>query len=406
MEIKLQQKLKTKLILSPRHQIFLTLITLPVNELVEYVKNEAEENPFLEIDYDVEKTEFINYEIKIEETPREHILRQFHLSTSDERIIEIGDFIIENLEDDGYLKMSIEEIQSYTGGKKEEIEKAIEILHSLEPPGIGARDLRECLLLQVERIYGRKDLLYKIVEKCWELLTHRKYREIGKKLRVSSSVIREKMEEIKKLNPHPLSSNLPRYSVIPEGKVVKGKDKLEVQIEEKIFPFLKINSLYQKYIKNPALTEKEKKFLEMKLKKARMLLEMVEKRQKTLKNIFQEIVNHQKDYFEGGNLVPLKEKEIAEKVGVSISTVSRAINRKYLLTPRGIVKIKDLFSGGIGNMSRKFIVEKIKEILKNEKKPLSDREIAEKLKEYGIDISTRTVNKYRNKEGILNSYLR
>ncbi|HDD64486.1 MAG TPA: LacI family DNA-binding transcriptional regulator, partial [Firmicutes bacterium] len=140
--------------------------------------------------------------------------------------------------------------------------------------------------------------------------------------------------------------------------------------------------------------------------KARMLLKMVEKRQKTLKNIFQEIVNHQKNYFEGGNLVPLKEKEVAEKVGVSISTVSRAINRKYLLTPRGIVKVKDLFTGGIGNISRKFIVEKMKEILKSEKKPLSDREIAEKLKEYGIDISTRTVNKYRNREGILNSYLR
>jgi RNA polymerase sigma-54 factor len=168
-----------------------------------------------------------------------------------------------------------------------------------------------------------------------------------------------------------------------------------------------LNSLYEKYYSSPLLSEKEKRFLTKKIERAKIVIKLVEERRKFLQKVFQEIIDYQKEFFHNGNLYPLREKDIAEKMNVSISTISRVINGKYLITPKGLLKIKDLFVREFKySMSRNFIIEKIKEIIKNESTPLSDREIAYKLGYFGIKISPRTVNKYRNKMGIPNSYLR
>lgn len=399
--VKLEVNLKPKIL--PKQILFFNFISFSTYSLIEYIKKEAEENPFFTFNYNENLFEEIPYETSVQEK----LIEQLHLLNISKKFVEIGEYIINNLEDNGYFKMNINEIANILSVNFEDVEKALKFVQSLEPAGVGARDLKECFLIQLRR-YFNDNFLIEMIEKHWDLITKRKFKIIAEKMKVEEKFIESCIEKLKKLNPNPLRENNKfKKKIIPEGKIEKTKNGFKVYIEEKISAFIKIESDYDKYIQNPLISKKEKDFIKNKIRKINLIMEMLEKRKIFLEDIFNEIVNYQKEYFENGILLPLKEKDIAIRKNVSISTISRAVNGKYLISPIGIINVKSLFASEFKNsISKMFIQDKIREIIKNEKRSLSDREIVEKLGYFGIKISRRTVNKYRNQTGILNSYLR
>ncbi len=398
LEIKNMPKLKLEQL------FFKDFISFPYYSLIEFLKREAENNPFLDFEFDENKI----LEIAQPVSPLEKIKEQlcFIKIPMPQKTKNICEFIIENLEDNGYFKMDIKEVSKILNVENKDVELALKIVQSLEPAGIGARDLKECFLIQAKKY--EDDMLFRFIDSCWELILKRKFNDIKKKMKLDEKGIKNLIEKLKKLNPKPLNLNeKTNRKIIPEGKVVKEGNTFKVYVDDKISYFLKLNSLYEKYFSSPLLSEKEKRFLTKKIERAKKVIKFVEERKKFLERVFQEIIDYQKEFFNNGNLYPLREKDIAEKMNVSISTISRAINGKYLITSKGLVRIKDLFVKEFKHsISRNFIIAKIKEIIKNENTPLSDKEIAKKLGYFGIKISVRTVNKYRNEIGIPNSYLR
>ncbi|MGC8976173.1 MAG: RNA polymerase factor sigma-54 [Candidatus Ratteibacteria bacterium] len=399
-EIKIE--IKPNLFVVPK-LLFSEFINFSTYSLIEFIKKEAEENPFIEFEFEEDKLGITAEKSDI----LDDLIYQLHMLELPEKIMKIGEFIIMNLEEDGYFKMDLKEVAEILNVDYKEVLEALEKVQSLEPVGIGSRSLKECLLIQAKRIL-KDDLLIRIIEKHWDLLLKRKFKEIGEKVGIKEEKIKTIIDKLKKLNPYPLNfKNQFLKKIVPEGKIIKEGKDFKVYLEDKILPFLKIDMMYKKYLNSPLISLKEKKFLEKKIERARLIMNLVEKRRKFLQDVFQEIIDHQKDFFIKGNLYPLKEEDIAKKMGVSVSTISRAINGKYLISPKGLLKIKDLFVPQFKySISKQFVLEKIKEIIKNEKKPISDKQIAIKLGYFGIKISRRTVNKYRNQIKILNSYLR
>jgi len=342
MEIKVEQKFKIKPKLSLKQRFFLSSLTLPSSSLFAFVKEYAEKNPFLE--FSLPEEDFFNEVIGEKKTVSDDLIQQLHINVDSKELIKIGEFIIQNLNEKGYLEISTDEIATILEVDEEKVRQALEKVQSLNPAGIGARDLRECLFLQVKRNYSGDEILKKIMQDCWDLLVKRKIKGIAEKLKIPENEVEKKIEKLKKLNPHPAGEEKIVRKIIPDGEVLKTEDGYRVKLEEKIMPYLKINDMYERMINNPVISLKERKYIENQIKRARFLIEILEKRKKLLTDIFQEIVNSQKDFFNGERLMPLTEKDISEKFNVSISTVSRAVKRKYLKTPKGIIKVKDLFS--------------------------------------------------------------
>lgn len=398
-----QTNLNLKLTLN--FNLFLKFIKFSSFDLIRYIKEESQKNPFLSFNWEEGEIEKISYPISI----HEKILQQLNLLDISEKKRKICEFIISNLEGNGYFKMKTETVSKILQVDNEEVEEALKIVQSFEPAGIGARNLQECFLIQIERYYKDDFILKKMVREGWGLLINRNIEKLAKNLKINVEDIKSKIKKLKKLVPNPLiTESKPIKFIIPEGEIIKDGDCLKVCLKDYITKFLKIEFDYEKSLKSSLITIKEKKFLEEKIKRVKLIVELLEKRKKFLEKIFTEIVNFQKEYFKTGILLPLKEKDIAQKNNISISTVSRAVNNKYLISPKGIIKVRNLFTYEFKktSISKDFIQKKIIEIIKSEKKPLSDKKIAEKLGYFGIKISARTVNKYRTNLGILNSYLR
>ena len=396
---------KLELKLLPSQILFSEILNFPTYSLIEFLKKESEENPFLHFDYDEDK---IN-QIDEETTLKEKLIEELHLLNIPKNLLEISEFIIMNLEDNGYFKMELKEISKILNVSEKDIEKSLKIVQSLEPTGIGARNLQECLLLQVKKFFKDDKNLITIVQNYWDLLVKKKYKKIAQKLRISVESVKDIIEKIRKLSPFPaVNFKKPNIRIIiPEGRILEEGGMLKVVVEDKISPFIKIEADYEKFLSSPFISLKEKKFLLKKIKRVKMIIKMIEKRRNFLEELFNKIVNYQKEFFKNGNLLPLKLKDIAEMMNVNISTISRAINGKYLIYSKGLLKVRDLFIPEFKySLSKTFIMENIKKIIENEDKPLSDKKIAEKLGYFGIKISPRTVNKYRNQMKILNSYLR
>ncbi len=408
MQIKVETKLQHRLLLAPRQQLFLSLVNMPFFEVVDFVKKQAESNPFLEFEK-LKETGFVASDVPDDNAYFDQLVHNLRLSTDSKEMLKIGEYIIENLDEDGYLRKPLSEIVRVLGTGERKVEDALKIVQSLEPAGLGARDLQESLLLQIERYLDKDSILYLIVRDYWQAVVKREHKKISGGLHIDVSDVRKEIENLKKFTSAPLRGlfkKTARY-IMPEGRVVKKRGHFRVYLDEKMYPLLKINALYEKEAENPLISARERRFLRKKLEQARTLLRILSERHRFLTDVFQEIVEYQKKYLEGGSLLPLREKDIAERRGVSISTISRAVNRKYLETPAGFMKMRSFFSGSVGDsISKHFIIDRIKDILWKEGKPLSDRQIVKKLTKDGIKISVRTVNKYRHQQGILNSYLR
>jgi len=450
LEVKLQPKLTYKLRLTPQIKLALNLLQLPLAQLKEYIKEEIEKNPLLELSEDttpskgkldeilknIENRENKEYEsdilyteededkkqyreslITTSPTLQEHLSRQLHLFSGSEDERKIGELIIGNINGNGYLDSSIDEIAESNRTTKSQVEKVLALIQTFDPIGVGARDLRECLWLQLKTKREENSLAGLIVDKYLPFLEKKRYEYIAKKLKRSVEEIKDAIKEIAKLEPKPgcsISQELTRR-LIPDAVLKKNKDGYEVIPNDWELPRFNLNAKYKEMLKKNDTPTEVKEYLQERLKAGRSLIDAVNKRKETIQKIIEEIVYAQKDFLDNGatHFKPLTLSQIADRIGRHKSTVSRAISNKYVHTPYGIFELRDFINSGVKQengelFSSKTIKTKIKDLIESEKrkKSLSDLGISNCLKQEGIFVSRRTIAKYRHQLKILPSKLR
>src|ERR1051326_478212 len=366
---------------------------------------------------DEEKRQFMFDSLVAGTSLQEMLLEQVRESALTENLRPVAEMLIGNVDDYGYLKVSVEELAASTGFAAEKIQEVLKVIQTFDPPGVGARDLRECLLLQMDRS-GLKDTLeYRIVHDFMEALGKRRIPEIARGTNHDVDDVQEALERIALLEPRPgrafLADN-DQY-ILPEVFVHRADGDFVVTTNNEHIPHLRISNTYKDLMAQGENSPEVRNYIREKIRAGKFLIKSLHQRQQTILNIAREIVNRQREFMEKGVafLKPLTMVQIAEVVGVHETTVSRAVSGKYMQTPRGIFEMKYFFTAGIqtasgDGMSNTSVKDMIDEIFKNENpaKPLSDQEVVRMLKEKGIEIARRTVAKYRTELNILPSNLR
>jgi RNA polymerase sigma-54 factor len=351
---------------------------------------------------------------------QKHLENQFSVLELSPREVEVGDYLIYNVDDNGFLRFAL--VDDFLKASAidppiqvAESEAVLKKIQSLDPAGVGARDLRECLLLQLEREADGYPLEKQIVRDHLDDVVANRLPKIAKATGVSLEEVDEAIKNIKAIcNPKPgrIYSSAQVQYVIPDVKVEEVDGKWEVVLEDTYIPRIHISRHYQEMLRAQKDDPKIRAYIKKKIESAKWLIESIEQRQNTLFKIAREIVDYQTPFLEHGidALRPLKMQFIADRVGVHVSTVSRAIADKYMQTPRGVFALKYFFTGGTtrADGEEKSIIavkQKVRDIVAKEDKthPLSDEEIAAKLKEDGLDIARRTVTKYRKQLAIPSS---
>src|SRR5271170_1571091 len=329
----------------------------------------------------------------------------------------IAELIIGNIDDYGYLKATVEEIAVLTNLPAEKISEVLKAIQSFDPPGDGALDLRECLMLQLER-GGKTDTLeYRIVRDFMDALGKRRIPEIARGTGCDIEEVQTALGRIGRLEPRPGRSFLPNADqyVLPEVFVQKTGDDFVVTTNDEHIPHLRISNIYKDLMSQGENSAEVKNYIREKIRAGKFLIKSLHQRQQTILNIAKEIVKRQREFFEKGvaHLKPMTMAQVAEVVGVHETTVSRAVSSKYMQTPQGVFEMKFFFTAGLqtttGNgVSNTSVKDMIAEIFKTEDsaKPLSDQEVVKMLGEKGITIARRTVAKYRDELNILPSNLR
>lgn len=407
---------KQKLNLTPYMRLSIEVLKLSEKELNDYISEEILLNPFLRKKKLKNKTIEKNYDVyekvyENEKTLEEYLQSQIDflkISKYEKKILE---FLIGNINKNGYLDITLQVITDEFSIDNLAAKKMISLLQTLEPCGIGAFDLKECLLIQLEKKSMKKSLAYKIIKYSLEDLASNKVKEIAKKLRVSIEEIKDSKKEILELNPTPASD----FNFISKGNYITPDIIIKkIDGENKAFLNTKFNNIlevnpYFLEIDKSVCSEEEIKFIEEKIENANNILKSIEKRNNTILCIADEILKIQADFFKFGKLQikKMSQKIIADKLKINISTVSRAISGKFLECSFGIFEVKYFFQSGVvssdnSSHSSEKIKMIIKDIIKNEnkKKPLSDEKITNKLNLNGIEISRRCVAKYRLEMGI------
>ncbi|MGC8830036.1 MAG: RNA polymerase factor sigma-54 [Verrucomicrobiia bacterium] len=364
-----------------------------------------------------EKRQFMFDSLKSQTSLTEFLLEQVRLSDLPKEKYPIAEMIIGNIDENGYLKATVEELSFSTNLPVQEIEEVLKVIQTFHPPGVGARNLKECLLIQLEQA-GKKDSLeYKIVKDHLEDLAKHRFPEIAKKLNVEIDDVQEAAERISHLEPKPgrdFTSDTDIY-IVPEVFVQKVGDEYVVTLNNEYVPHLKISNAYKDIMADPNTPPQDKEYIKAKINAGKNFIKAIHHRQQTILNIAREIVNRQREFMEKGvaYLKPMTMSEIAKAVGVHETTVSRTVSGKYMKTPQGVYEMKYFFSSGIQtsdgkNVSNKTIKEMIAELFKTEDptKPYSDQDIVRILAQKGIVIARRTVAKYRTELKILPSNLR
>jgi RNA polymerase sigma-54 factor len=367
-------------------------------------------------------------------------LKYRHLSSSIRLLVE---YLINCLDDDGYLRNEqqevgqeykqtlaeerpdFEEIQSIISGEKLEsmashdVREALHVLRKLDPPGIGARNLQECLLIQVSRGAACSPLALKILQEHFELLEKLKISAIAKKVGATPEQVQKALREVGALEPKPgrLLTQTLASPIIPDLIVELIDGEIELMHNDKYLPSLKISRNYSNLLKKGSrASTDEKKFVRDRLNSATWLIRAIEQRKSTMLRVMHAIIGSQPDFFKSGptHLRPLILQDIAEKIEMHISTISRVINGKYVQTPNGIFELKYFFSSGVSqsgggeDVSSIAVKDEIHKLIESEdpKKPFSDQKISDVLKVRGLDVARRTVAKYRDQLEILPARLR
>ena len=340
-------------------------------------------------------------------TLAEHLLEQLsYLKLSEEDHL-IGEYVIGNISPRGYLVCAPEEMAAELELSVEKIEKIIKLIQSFDPPGVGAHDLRESLLIQLIERGLNDSIAYRVVDRYINVLDKKSALQISRSMGVSLDKVQQAMDVIKTLSPTPAHGRFESGAapIVPDLIIDRIGDDYVVYHNDKNFPRLRINPGYRQLLRKGNKTGKDtKKYVREKLEQARWLLNSINQRRTTMIRVMESIVDVQREFFEKGPafLKPLIMEDIAQKVEMNVATISRVSNGKYVQTPQGVYEIKYFFNSGIvntdgGELSKRHVKTRIEEIIKNEnpEKPLSDQEIFQRLKDEGIKLARRTVTKYR-----------
>ncbi|PYI88579.1 MAG: RNA polymerase sigma-54 factor [Verrucomicrobia bacterium] len=366
---------------------------------------------------DEEKRQFMFDSLTTKTSLQEDLLEQGRESDLPKEEWPIAEAIIGNLDDHGYLKVTVEEVAGSTQVPAEKVLEILKIIQSFQPPGVGARDLRECLMLQLERADKQNTLEYSIIRDHMDALGRRRLPEIARGLDRPIEEIQEAVERIGRLEPRPGRAFLPDNDIyiLPEVFVARSGDDFVITTNDEQIPHLRISNTYKDLMAQPESSTEVREYIRDKIRAGKFLIKSLHQRQQTILNIAKEIVKRQRDFMEKGvaHLKPLTMAQVAEVVGVHETTVSRGVSAKYMETPQGIFEMKYFFTSGFQNtqgegMSNTSVKDMIGDIFKKEDpaKPLSDQEVVKMLVEKGINIARRTVAKYRAELNILPSNLR
>ena len=474
-------QLKQELKINPRLYQAMDLLYMPLLDLQQHLKQELLNNPFLEMVEDEEEEETdespaeetpaeaekkdkeeIDWEEILldgfdtagrreEHEEREyyepvtvsardlgdHLRDQVSLLELSPRQSMLADEFIGNVQDDGYLACPLEEILT---GVNDVIQKAAEeserdmddvplytmseaeemlgVIQSLDPPGVGARDLRECLMLQLREAGLEQSVPFRLVRDCYDELINHRWSEISKRFGISPSDVQRAADEIAKLDPKPglIYSERSDNYIIPDLIVDKIDGKYHIFLNDVNFPRLKLSRTYQEIARDKKKFDGEnKEFISNKLNSANWMIQAIEQRRQTMLKVMNYIVERQRDFFEKGVqfLKPLTLREVAEVINMHESTVSRVTNEKFVQTPRGVLPLKFFFSSGLSttggeDVSARGIKAQIQKLVadENPKHPLTDQAIVNILKETGVQIARRTVAKYRDQLGVLSARMR
>jgi len=479
LELKQNLKLAQQLIMTPQLQQAIKLLQLSRLELQEMINQELEQNPLLEEQQDDNtleleppaeldtvvtlegelgkplertceitgegdgRTDFdwdnyledygplgVSYERHDEEgTPWEnmvsksptlydHLMWQLRLSPLNEREMRIGEQIIGNLDPNGYLAATIEEIAEQEAVEPREVEAVLSVVQDFDPPGIAARDLKECLLIQARQLGVCDTVMERIITNHLKDLELKNYKAIAAKLKISVEEVMKVVGIISGMDPKPGSrlGEERAQTIIPDVYVVKSGDDYKVVLNDDGLPRLRISNFYRELMAGMgggASADTGRKYVKEKVQSATWLIKSIEQRQKTILKVAQSIVGFQKEFLDKGvrHLKPLVLRDVAADVEMHESTVSRVVTNKYIQTPRGVFELKYFFGSGLSStmggeaVASKSVKEDIRRLISEEDPahPLSDSEIAKRLKASGIDIARRTVAKYREMMNILPS---
>ena len=367
----------------------------------------------------------------------DHLRDQIALLDLDPRQMLLAEEFIGNINEDGYLACPVEDIRNsindvvvkaaeaterdvdevpvYT---EDEVLRMLEIVQGLDPAGVGARDLRECLMLQLRDAGLEQSVPYRLVRDCFDELINHRWSEISKRFGISPGDVQKAADEIAKLDPKPglVYSDASDNYIIPDLVVEKIDGKYHVFLNDANLPRLKLSRAYQEIARDKKKFEGEnKEFISNKLNSANWMIQAIEQRRQTMLKVMNYIVERQRDFFEKGvqYLKPLTLREVAEVISMHESTVSRVTNEKFVQTPRGVLPLKFFFSSGLSttggeDVSARGIKDQIQKLVENEdpKHPLTDQAIVNILKESGVQIARRTVAKYRDQLGVLSARMR
>jgi len=453
-EQKLNIENKQKLAISPYLYNLTEILQMPLIELEQKVYEELVENPMLELeestienatelfneseypqieeilkyfenatdagiyynDYNEKKSNLVQEVLSYIWTLKEYLLWQLKINTSSDEDFKIGQTIISYINSKGYLEVSTEEIANQLEVSVEKVENVLKIIQTFEPYGVGARNLQESLIIQLNFLPTENKYAKIIIQSYFEDFKKHNYEKIAKKLNVDIKIIKEAVEIIKNLNPFPTAEYDEEevIYVLPDIIIENINNNYIIKVNDDFIPKLKINSKYLAMLKSEKINPKIKKYLYEKYLRAISFLKSFEQRRTTTYKIAEALLEAQKDFFDKGPdfIKPLKLKDIADKLGMHESTISRITSNKYIQTKWGIFKLKYFFSQGINVNNQLISSKKIMALLKkfieteNKKKPYSDSKLVELFKKEGINISRRTVTKYREKLKILPSNLR
>ena len=365
-----------------------------------------------------EKRQFLFDSIPVQETLQQNLIGQLNqtvLSAGDRKAAEL---IIGNIDDDGFLQSTTEEMALNSGIPQDDFETGLELIQTFYPAGVGARDLRECLLIQLRRQRKEHILEYRIVSEHMDDLGRHRFLEIARRMAISVEDVQKAADNIARLNPRPgqVFAAAPQNYVLPDVIVEKVDGEYQISFNNEQIPHLRISNLYKDIIASgDSQSSDVKDYIRDKIRSGKFLIRSIHQRQQTIMNIAQQIVSRQHDFLEHGpsHLKPMTMAEVAETVGVHETTVSRAVSGKYMATPQGVFEMKYFFTGGYQtatgeSLSNISVKQAVLDLVKHESgsAPLSDHEIVEILSERGIPIARRTVAKYRSELNILPSHMR
>jgi RNA polymerase sigma-54 factor len=473
--LQLQQKMSQRLIMTPQMQQSIQLLQLSTLELSELLQEEMADNPMLEEEeqsaqpeqnmmeedspseqttesvenavsdlaetgkielddnwsdyfsdssdlghisdgtsYLPEAEDEMTLQMAKEESLKDHLIWQLGIAADTEQERLIGEYLLDQLDDDGFISVTVEEVAETFDTTPEKVAAILKMIQNFDPPGIAARDLSECLIIQCRYYDIDDDDIIAVIQNHLEKIERHKYKEIARALDVTEKHVQEIADIISNLDPRPgrqYRENTIEY-ITPDVFVEKVDGEWQVRVNDDGAPPLRISRKYREMLQSPeTMTPEEYDFVKKKFQSAIWLIRNIEQRKRTLFRVTNAIIEKQENFLEEGvtALKPLKLRDIADELGIHEATVCRVVNKKYLQTPRGLFELKYFFSTGLDttgddDMSAKSVMEIIRNLIDDEdpKKPISDQKITEILhRDYDLNIARRTVAKYREKMGIL-----